>query len=276
MIPAGPSGAVGSSGVVEPAWAAGSSGFVESSGVAQSAWAAGSSGVAQSSWEIEQLRGSVPALLEAPEPALQVVRLARIHTVTDPGLVLGSIQKSETADAGLAASAGVEVARRRSGGGSVLLLPEKQVWADFFITPSDPLWHDDVALAAGWVGRLWRDALSRHLPERESRRLSLHTGRAEADRWGRLVCFAGRGPGEVLAGDRKVVGVSQRRSRHRARFQTTARVGGGLCELDETDLLDLPPADREAGRAVLAERCGAVAATAQAVTESLLQALAEL
>ncbi len=39
--------------------------------------------------------------------------------------------------------------------------------------------------------------------------------------WSRLVCFDGLGPGEVTSRGAKVVGVSQRRTRLAARFQTS-------------------------------------------------------
>jgi lipoate-protein ligase A len=41
-------------------------------------------------------------------------------------------------------------------------------------------------------------------------------------RWSPLVCFAGLGPGEVLVDGRKVVGLSQRRTRAGARFHCAA------------------------------------------------------
>jgi lipoate-protein ligase A len=41
-------------------------------------------------------------------------------------------------------------------------------------------------------------------------------------RWSSLVCFSGLGPGEVHADGRKVVGISQRRTRRWARFQCAA------------------------------------------------------
>jgi hypothetical protein len=37
--------------------------------------------------------------------------------------------------------------------------------------------------------------------------------------WSRRVCFAGLGAGEVVVGPRKLVGISQRRTRDGARFQ---------------------------------------------------------
>src|SRR3546814_17233262 len=41
---------------------------------------------------------------------------------------------------------------------------------------------------------------------------------------GGTVCFAGRGPGEVLRGEAKVVGIRQRRTRAGARFQCAVPV----------------------------------------------------
>ncbi len=229
-------------------------------------------------WTVERLRGPVSGLLESAEPPTAAMRVARIHTVTGAGLVLGSTQSLETADQIRAAAAGTEILRRRSGGGAVLLLPGSQVWVDFFVPASDPLWSDDVAHAAQWVGELWSAAVEPFVAEP----ISVHSGRLVADRWGRLVCFAGSGPGEVFAGGRKVVGVSQRRTRSRVRIQTTARLGHPDTaasirtddrRLDELELLDVTAADREAGRAVMASRCGSVPATEADLTEALLEAL---
>lgn len=226
-------------------------------------------------WTVERWHGPVSDLLAAAEPPAAATRLARIHTVTQPALVLGSTQRLETVDESRAAAAGAEVLRRRSGGGAVLLRPGGQVWVDFFIPASDPLWNDDVAHAVQWVGELWSAVIEPVVAEP----ISVHSGRLAADRWGRLVCFAGRGPGEVLVDGLKVVGVSQRRSRRRARIQTTARLRRAASrqaagrDLDELELLDVAPADRVAGRAVMATRCGSVPATAAGLTGALLEAL---
>ena len=222
-------------------------------------------------WTVERLHGPASELLESAEPSTAATRVARIHTVTGTGLVLGSTQKLEAADQGRAAAAGTEVLRRRSGGGAVLLSPGGQVWADFFIPVSDPLWSDDVAHAVRWVGELWSKVIEPFVAEP----VSVHSGRLVADRWGRLVCFAGSGPGEVFAGGLKVVGVSQRRTRQRARIQTTARLRRPAADhiLDELELLDVTPADRAAGRAVMEGRCGSVPATEADLTEALLRVL---
>ena len=52
----------------------------------------------------------------------------------------------------------------------------------------------------------------------------LHEGALACGPLGGTVCFAGRGPGEVLVGDAKVVGISQRRTRAGARFQCAVPV----------------------------------------------------
>lgn len=231
-------------------------------------------------WTIEHVRDSVSSLLALEEPSSGTSRLARIHTVEGPALVLGSAQKAGTADAGRAASSGVQVLRRRSGGGAVLMRPGRQVWADFFVAATDPLWHDDVRLATGWVGRLWASVVASFCTDG----CSVHTERLIADRWGRLVCFAGMGPGEVFVDGRKVVGVSQRRSRDRVRIQTAARLqpearapgSSAVDGLDELDLLDLSASERAEGQRVLASRSTSVPTTEVDLTESLLRALHRL
>ena len=229
-------------------------------------------------WTVEHLNGSVSDLLGSDEPPPDTLRLVRIHRVDGPGLVLGSTQKADAVDQHRAAIEGVDVLRRRSGGGAVLLWPGRQIWVDFFVAAGDPLWNDDVALAARWAGRLWASVVAEFV----AAPCSVHTGRLIADRWGRLVCFAGAGSGEVFVGGRKVVGVSQRRSRDRVRIQTAARLQPSDGDpratvandgLDELGLLDLTPAERSAGRAVLASRCGAVRTAQADLTGALIQAL---
>jgi lipoate---protein ligase len=113
---------------------------------------------------------------------------------------------------------GAELARRRGGGGAVYLGPGEQLWVDVWVPRHDPLWVVDVSAAAEWVGAWWTAALAgigQHGFE-------VHRGRSVAGPFGDLVCFAGRGPGEVFRGGRKVVGLSQWRSREGALFSSCA------------------------------------------------------
>jgi lipoate-protein ligase A len=130
--------------------------------------------------------------------------------VDRPALALGSTQPLEVVRDG----AGIEVVRRRSGGGAVLLLPGELLWIDVVLPRGDPLWSDDVGHAAHWLGSVWASALAACGVAAE-----VHTGPMVRTEWSSLVCFAGRGPGEVFVHARKAVGISQRRTRDGARFQ---------------------------------------------------------
>ncbi|KRB78343.1 hypothetical protein ASE01_03435 [Nocardioides sp. Root190] len=167
------------------------------------------------------------------------------------GLVLGSAQQEEVADLAAAERAGIEVARRRSGGGAVYVDPAHCVWLDVVLPRHDERWSDDVREATYWLGEAWQRALaSIDLDTR------LYRGGLEQTPWGRLVCFAALGPGEVLVGDRKVVGISQRRTRAGARFQCIAYERWAPDDL--LDLLDLSADDRQEAAADLAGRATGV------------------
>jgi lipoate---protein ligase len=149
------------------------------------------------------------ARVPAPAPG---ERLAWVASPPAPALVLGSAQPDDAADRRIAAALGVDVTRRRSGGGAVLVVPGEIVWVDLVVTPDDPLWDDDVARAMHWVGDTWAAALGRG---------AVHRGAMIRTPWSAAVCFAGTGPGEVVdERGAKLVGISQRRTRSWARFQT--------------------------------------------------------
>ncbi len=132
-----------------------------------------------------------------------------------PALVLGSTQRDTDVDIHAADGLGVEVVRRRSGGGAVLLDPGQVVWIDVVVPRGDPLWNDDVALAAEWLGEVWASVLADLGVEGGE----VHRGGLVCGRVGSVVCFGGTGPGEVTVEGAKVVGLSQRRTRAGARFQ---------------------------------------------------------
>ncbi len=163
-------------------------------------------------WATRRMRGTVGELhAVTPDEGLQ--REVWLMSPTDTALVLGSAQSASV----LRQQDGVPVpvVRRRSGGGAVMVAPDDSVWIDVVIGRGDPLWDDDVNRAPLWLGRVWATALSS---------LGAPPGEVcqsfEPGRWGRLACFAGTGPGEVLIRGAKAVGVTQRRTRSTARFQT--------------------------------------------------------
>ncbi|MEO7442574.1 MAG: hypothetical protein ABIW46_03465 [Acidimicrobiales bacterium] len=135
--------------------------------------------------------------------------------VEGPALVLGSTQPSAHVEDVVAAALGVEVVRRRSGGGAVLVEPGRMLWVDVVVPAGDDLWQADVGRAFWWLGEVWARALI-SLGAAGAR---VHRGPLLSSRWSPMVCFAGLGPGEVCAGGGKVVGISQRRVREGALFQ---------------------------------------------------------
>lgn len=141
-----------------------------------------------------------------------------MHAVDRTALVLGSAQDPGIVDDVLAASWRVEVVRRRSGGGAVLLVPDEVAWLDVIVPAGDPLWSDDVSRSGLWLGEVWRAALA----DLGIEGTAVHGGPLIEGPLGREVCFGVLGPGEVSVDGRKVVGVSQRRRRGGARFQCAA------------------------------------------------------
>ena len=145
--------------------------------------------------------------------------------IDGPAVVLGSGQPSSSEDVGAAsvlnlqacARAGVDVVKRRSGGGLVYLAPDQQIWIDVVIAREDVLWSDDVGVSAQWLGDAWCSALAT-LGHSD---LLVHREATAQTQLGRLICFAGSGAGEVYSGNHKLVGISQRRTSKLARFQCT-------------------------------------------------------
>lgn len=163
-------------------------------------------------WSINESVGDAGEF-HARDP--QAIRSVTFHTVDTTTLVLGSAQHDSDVDRRVTAALSADVVKRRSGGGAVLLLPGEFVWLDLMLPVGDGLWEDDVAKAMVWVGELWLRAfnelgLAAHV----------HTDALVESQWSRQVCFAGKGTGEVFTGERKLVGVSQRRTRDAARFQS--------------------------------------------------------
>jgi lipoate-protein ligase A len=170
-------------------------------------------------------------------------RLAVVRRVEQPTLVLGSTQRADLVDGSRAAALAVDVVHRRGGGGSVLLRPADHVWIDAWIPRGDPLWKDDVTSAAAWVGAWWSAALG----EVGITGCRVHRGRSVPGEFGGLVCFAGQGPGEVFSGGRKVVGLSQWRSREGALFMACAYLKWEPGPLVELLALDIPERHALAG-----------------------------
>ena len=159
------------------------------------------------------------------------------HDITSPALVLGSTQSDSVVDVDACRHAGIDVVRRRSGGGAVLLVPGEVTWIDVIVPAGTPGWSDDVHGPMVWLGRHLAAAIAAATGVDD---LVVHDAALRSTSWSKLVCFDGVGAGEVLLGGRKLVGVSQRRTRHAARLQCC-----WYSAYDPSRLVDLlAPSDR--------------------------------
>ena len=173
------------------------------------------------SWAVERFVGPASGFHARAMPGV-VDRRVWVHEVDRPALVLGSSQFDAVVDRSRVDAAGVEVVRRRSGGGAVLLTPGEVLWLDVLVPAGDPLWDADVGRSTWWLGDAWVRALAAGAPGE----IHVHRGPMIRTPWSALACFAGVGPGEVVVAaaatggsSAKLVGISQRRTRAGARFQ---------------------------------------------------------
>lgn len=213
-----------------------------------------------SGWVVERYDATAAELhADGPRP---VGRWARIGHVTDSAVVLGSTQKPEVLDLDRVAFEGLGVTRRRTGGGLVLVEPGAQVWLDLWLPPGDGLLLPDVGRSFAWLGEVWHSALAGLGVDATS-----HEGALQCGRWGRTICFAGVGPGELTVGGRKVVGLAQRRGRWGARFQAAA-----LLRWEPERLAALVAVESEV-RGVLATDLAAVAMALEVDGPALIDAV---
>ena len=174
--------------------------------------------------EVEQLY-DYDELRRIDEPTVFVVHVRR------SAVVLGSRQLTSVLKSNGRELVGV---RRRRGGGGLVLLQPGDLWVDWWIPVRDPRWSPDLGTSSIRAGQWWCDALT----EEGVGGLNVHGGHVEAGSAADLVCFAGRGPGEVFRDERKVVGITQWRVREGA-FVSTVLPGSPSGPL--LDLLDAPP-----------------------------------
>lgn len=184
-------------------------------------------------WNVERREATVAELhgLGIPEDP---VRTVRIHRPANGAIVLGSAQPDSDVDHEAVRRHGLTIVRRASGGGAVLVQPADLVWIDVVVPRDDQLWRDDVGKAFSWLGAVWVQVLQCL----DVRAVSMHEGAMVTTEWSRKICFAGLGPGEVLSNGRKLIGISQKRTRNGALFQASVLLRFDLERM--IDVLALP------------------------------------
>lgn len=168
--------------------------------------------------------------LHAWDPPTESILTVRRCRPTAPAVVLGSRQDESLIDPWALGQTGMGLVRRKSGGGLVLVDDALAIWVDVWIPHRPGTVTADVRASMELVGRAWATVLGA-ADDDLGGRLEVHTGGVTLGAWAELVCFAGLGPGEVLLDGRKLVGLSQRRSRDWSRVQ---------CQVHTVDCVAFP------------------------------------
>lgn len=126
--------------------------------------------------------------------------------VSRPTLVLGGSQPASVVNT--SSLSGTALRRRRGGGGLVLLRPA-DLWVEWWIPRGDHRWSGDIHVSSLRVGHWWAEQLVHSV----TGDVEVYAGPLDGDVRHRDVCFAGRGPGEVMVDGRKTVGLTQWRVR---------------------------------------------------------------
>jgi lipoate---protein ligase len=145
------------------------------------------------------------------------------HWTDGAAIILGAGQSGVEVDVRACAAAGVQIAKRSSGGTTVYADPAL-VGLDVALPPGHRLNGTDVVESYRWLGEVWVNTLRRfdvpaHLVSvEEARARSRTTETLESIL--RMACFGSISPYEVLVRGRKLVGLSQVRRGGRVLFQS--------------------------------------------------------
>jgi lipoate---protein ligase len=143
------------------------------------------------------------------------------------GLVLGFSQKPDTLNRAMRAGASLPIYHRRAGGTAVLVGPHL-LSLDAALPADHPLTLPDIVESYRWLGEAWVVALQRlgitartvSPDEAHAQRdLLKHEETRERETILRRACYGAHSPYEVVAGQRKVVGLDMIRRRQGSLLQ---------------------------------------------------------
>lgn len=189
-----------------------------------------------SALRVREIHGTVAELHAEPMPTdgdQAELWLMRPHGVA---VAMGSSQQPDLFDEQRLEDEGIALAPRRSGGGAVYIDPASIVWIDVVAPRSSPLWSAELGENFLIVGRLWQQALATLGVNAELCMAPPVRTDAAA-----LACWAGSGWGELLIGQAKIVGLSQRRTRWGSRVQAMAVIDSSSSRIVDYLTPDLRP-----------------------------------
>ena len=169
------------------------------------------------SFDLEILSAGASEFLQCHRnPPLR--RLVTLCELTSDAMVLGSTQNPTQYLIDFCKANSLNLVKRASGGTGVILRKAQVIWIDVGLPANDPLLELDLSRSFNFLALAWLDALKTVGIDQGQ----IHAGKMRRSLGFSQVCFAGVGPGEILVGERKLVGMAQRRSDHGAYFHTMA------------------------------------------------------
>lgn len=198
---------------------------------------------------------------EVDKPTIWIPQLGDRQT-----LVLGSRQDVQIVNQASCRERGIDVVKRRSGGGAVLVGAHDLVWIDVIMPREHPGWSEDVGRSFQWIGERLLAALAQL-----GAAGTVHSGPMVKTEWSDLICFAGLGPGEITVDGKKMAGISQRRTRHAARFQIAVLKRWDPAAMLE--LFDLEATRQHAGLDALADCAEALTAPSERIRQTLIDVI---
>lgn len=139
-----------------------------------------------------------------------------LNRYNKPAIILGAAQRPDEQQLARAAAQGVELVRRKSGGGAVMAGAE-MLSVSVFLPRHHPISKGSTVKAYHWIGALWQKVfasygLYSHLPNTEEIARSKQRTELLSTDW---ACYGGVAHGELLDQQgRKLLGVAQIRSRY--------------------------------------------------------------
>jgi len=166
--------------------------------------------VNQASAAVEQQRIRQTLASEINTPSWLLTRY------NSPAIILGASQRPDEQQLARAVSQGVELVRRKSGGGAVMAGAE-MLSVSVFVPSDHPISKGSTVKAYHWMGELWQKVFASYglysrLPSADEIVQSNQRAKSLATDW---ACYAAVAHGELLDQQgRKLLGVAQIRSRY--------------------------------------------------------------
>jgi len=139
-----------------------------------------------------------------------------LYRYNKPAIILGAAQRPNEQQLARAVSQGVELVRRKSGGGAVMAGAE-MLSVSVFLPRHHPISTGSTVKAYHWIGELWQKVFTSYrlctrLPNAEDIAQSKQQAERHSIDW---ACYGAVAHGELLDQQgRKLLGVAQIRSRH--------------------------------------------------------------